>query len=184
MSARHILIGLLLFSPLSMGEDRPFLDEPDNTIRHDFTEKVWKEGEIMLPTRYEEQDLQEFQVDESSGNFHYFIDGSSLQTSEDGVSRFILIIRSSRGVDNSSYEGMRCGKREYRTYAYGSPQGFKAIPGNVWRHIKKSGPENYRHTLYDDLICNTNTGKANPPGDVLRAMRNNHKSQPTPYLQD
>ncbi|MEN8180212.1 MAG: CNP1-like family protein [Pseudomonadota bacterium] len=180
----YALLGLLLISPLSPAKDRPFIDEHDNTIRNDLVEKKWKEGEISLPDQYEDKNLQEFQMDNPSGDFRYFIDGGSLQTSEDGVSRFTLVIRSKNGVDNSSYEGIRCGEREYRVYAYGSKQGFKMMPGSDWKHISKSGYENYRHVLYNDLICNTNTGEANPPVAVLRAMKHNAKAQNSPFIQD
>ncbi len=187
MNTRKHLLGplvLLLISLQSPAKDRPFIDEPDTITRHDLVEKEWQEGEVSLPDHYEEQNLQEFQMDNSSGNFRYFIDGSSLQISKDGVSRFILVIRSQSGVDNSSYEGMRCGEREYRVYAYGSKQGFKLMPGADWKHISKSGNENYRLVLYNGLICNTNTGKSNPPDAVLHAMKRNIKVRNSSFLQD
>ena len=178
------LLGLLLISSHSLAKDSPFIDDADNTIRHDLVEKAWKEGEVSLPDQYQENNLQEFQLDNNSGDFRYFIDSSSLQTSKDGVTRFSLVIRSRSGVDNSSYEGMRCGQREYTVYAYGSKQGLKMMPESSWKHIKKSGRGNYRHALYNDLICNTNTGKANRLEDVLHAMKNGMKVTITPFLQD
>jgi hypothetical protein len=177
------LLGLLLISPLSPARDRPFVDEPEETLGSDIVEKTWKEGEVSLPERYQEKNLQAFRIGERS-NFRYFIDRESLQTSEDGVTRFILVIRSRSGVDNSSYEGIRCGQREYRVYAYGGPKGFKRIPGSDWRHIPKSGRENYRNYLYQDLICNTYTGKPNSPGVVIDAMRRNIEIRSTPFFQD
>lgn len=178
------LLGLLLISSYSQAKDRPFIDEPDNSIRHDLVEKEWKEGEVRLPDRYQEKNLQEFQLDNNSGKFRYFIDRSSLQTSKDGVARFILVIRSRSGVDNSSYEGMRCGERAYRVYAYGSKQGFKMMPESGWKPIRKSGYEKYRHVLYNDIICNTNTGKANRLDDVLHAMKHGLKVNNTPFIKD
>lgn len=178
-----ILLGLLL-SVASLARERPFIDEPDSSIRHDLEEKEWKEGEVKLPSRYKEENLREFELPRSSGSFRYFIDSDSLQTSADGVTRFILVIRSHTGVDNSSYEGMRCGEREYRVYAYGSKSGFKPLPGNEWLRISRTGYENFRHTLYDDIICNTLTGKANPPAAVFRAMQLGQKVNSSPFLQE
>ena len=186
MSARNLLMALfslLLFSGLSQAKDRPFLDEPEDT-RHDYEEKPWKEGEFQLPDQYLETNLREFQVDSAGRDFRYFIDRSSLQTTTDGVTRFVLVIRSRNGVDNSSYEGMRCGKRDYRVYAYGSKQGFKSLPATGWKRISQSGPANYRYTLYNDLVCNSNKGKANPPDDVFRAMQENTKVNNSLMLQD
>ncbi len=178
------LLSLLLIGLQTQAKDRPFIDEPDNTIRHDLVEKEWKEGEVALPDKYEEHNLREFQIDNSSGRFRYYIDSNSLQTTKDGVSRFILVIRSSSGVDNSTYEGIRCGEREYRVYAYGDKAGFKAMPGSSWKPISKSGYENYRHILYNDLICNTNTGKANPPDTVLHAMKQDKKVRGSIFMGD
>jgi hypothetical protein len=175
------LLGLLL-TVSSPARDRPFIDEPDNTIRDDLVEKEWKEGEVEIPTHYTEKALQEFEPPHSSGNFRYYLDAGSLQTGKDGVTRFILVIRSRNGVDNSSYEGMRCGEREYRVYAYGGKDGFMPMPTSDWRRIKKTGHENYRHFLYNDIICNTNTGKANQPAAVLRAMQLGRKVKSSPFL--
>ncbi len=109
-----------------MANDRPFIDEPDNTIREDFQEPEWKEGEVALPTGYQTENLQEFLMDDASGRFRYFIDRSSLQSDAEGVCRFILVIRSDSGAENSSYEGIHCGEREYKVYAYGSKQGLES----------------------------------------------------------
>ena len=178
------LCSLLLTSPLSHARDRPFIDEIDDTTNNDYVEKEWLEHKIDLPDGYQQNNLQEFQVDTSSGNFRYFIDASSLRTTADDVSRFSLVIRSSSGVDNSSYEGLRCGKRQYRVYAYGGNKGFKMMPGSEWKHINRSGQDNYRNTLYNDLICNSSTGKANSPEDVLNAMKRNKKIQSSSFIQD
>ena len=78
--------------------------------------------------------------------------------------------RSSRGVDNLSYEGIRCGMRKHKIYAYGSKDGLKMLPKPVWRKIPKTGFENYPNTLYSNLLCSLTTGKPNPPKAVFQAM--------------
>jgi hypothetical protein len=177
------LLSLAVTLPL-MAKDRPFIDEPDNTIREDFQDPEWKEGHVTVPTGYQTEDLQEFQLDNASGRYRYFIARSSLQSDADGACRFILVIRSSSGVENSSYEGMHCGAREYKVYAYGSQQGLKPLTQSSWQHITKSGWENYRNTLYNNLLCDLNTGKPNPPKAVFRAMENNTTVNHTPFLQN
>jgi hypothetical protein len=166
-----------------MAKDRPFIDEPD-TIRHDLDEYEWQEAGVRLPQGYREEDLQEFQLDVADARFRYFIDRASLQTDADGVSRVILVIRSKNGVDNSSYEGFHCGSRKYKVYAYGSRQGFKAMPKPSWQKIRRSGSENYRNILYNNLLCNLSTGKPNPPEAVIRAMQHQTTVISSPFLQD
>ena len=179
-----LLCSLIGFTLPLMAKDRPFIDEPDNTIREDFSEYEWQEAGVHLPQGYREEDLQEFHLDDASSRFRYFIDRNSLQSSKDGVSRFILVIRSESGVDNSSYEGIHCGAREFKVYAYGNNQGFKAIPKPVWQRISRSGRENYRNALYEDLLCNLNTGQTNPPQAVIRAMQHQGSATHSPFFQD
>jgi hypothetical protein len=175
---------LLGFTLPLMAKDRPFIDDPDNSIHNDVPEYEWQESGIRLPQGYQEQDLQEFQVDGASGRFRYFIDRSSLRSDADGTVRVILVIRSEYGAENSSYEGFHCGAREYKVYAYGSRQGFKAMPKPTWQRISRTGRENYRNVLYKNLLCNLNTGKPNPPKAVIRAMQNRSNVKSAPFIQD
>ena len=49
----------------------------------------------------------------------YFVDTTSIKIGEDGVIRFSLVIKSSAGALNVSYEGIRCVTRERKVYALG-----------------------------------------------------------------
>ena len=181
----HILLFSLFILALPLSaKDRPFIDEPDNTIREDFQELEWQEGDVTLPSGYSPDNLQEFMVEDASGRFRYFIDRNSLKSYADGVSRFILVIRSSNGVENSSYEGFHCGKREYKVYAVGTGNNLQRLPKPEWQHIPRSGRENYRGTLYNHLVCDLNTGKPNPPKTVLRAMQHETTVSSPPFLHE
>ena len=179
-----LLCSLIGFSLPLMAKDRPFIDEPDNTIREDLQEQEWQEAGVRLPQGYQAKDLQEFQLDDASGRFRYFVDRSSLQTDADGTFRLTLVIRSESGAENSSYEGFHCGSREYKVYAYGSSQGFKPMPKPTWQRISRTGRENYRNVLYKNLLCSLNTGKPNPPEAVIRAMQNQTTVKSNPFFQD
>jgi hypothetical protein len=178
-----VLLCSLLALP-SWASDRPFIDEPDNRIREDFHESEWKEADLALPKHYEEENLQEFHLDQASGRFRFFIDRASLQTTSDGVSRFLLVIRSENGAENTSYEGLRCGKRIYKVYAYGSGHGLQPVASANWQRISKSGRDNYRNALYSNLLCNLSTGKPNSPKVVFRAMQRHSTVQPFPFSQN
>jgi hypothetical protein len=168
---RYCLLALLLAAAPLNAKDRPFLDEPDPMGQDEFVEREWQEGEVVLPEHINEKDLQEFQVDPPDPRFRYFIERGSLHTASDGVTRFVLVIRSNSGAINSSYEGLRCGQRQYKVYAYGAKEGLKRLPGARWQSFLQYSSETYRKTLYNDLLCNLSTGQANPPDAVFRAMR-------------
>ncbi|MGD8910006.1 MAG: CNP1-like family protein, partial [Chromatiales bacterium] len=140
----------------------------------------WREEAITLPETFDPDDLQRFTLKGDNDRFTYAIERKSLRTGDDGVSRFIVVIRSNQGAVNSSYEGLRCGHREYRVYAYGSGQGLTPLSGTLWQPIPK-GASDYRAILYEDLICNLLSGKANPPNAVFQAMRNGHQVN-TPFF--
>jgi hypothetical protein len=148
------------YDPLEV-EDRIDYAPPDDELQ---------EEAITLPERYDPNDLQHFSLKGDSDRFTYAIERKSLRTGDDGVSRFIVVIRSNQGAVNSSYEGLRCGHREYKVYAYGSGQGLTPLPGTDWQAIPKDAG-GYRTILYEDLICNLQTGQANPPDAVFQAMR-------------
>lgn len=71
------------------------------------------------------ENLIEFTVLDAGG-FRFFVDRSSIVAGEDGVVRYVLVARSPSGVENVSYEGMRCASAEFRRYAFGRP-------GAAWR---------------------------------------------------
>jgi hypothetical protein len=151
--------------------------------KNDYTppDETWREEAITLPETFDPDDLQRFSLKKGgNGRFTYAIERKSLRTGDDGVSRFIVVIRSNQGAVNSSYEGLRCGHREYKVYAYGSDQGLTPLDSSDWQPISKD-TRDYRTVLYEDLICNLQTGKANPPDAVLQAMRHGRLVN-TPFI--
>jgi len=149
----------LAYDVLQDDDDRPRLPEPE-----------WHEGEVEIPEGYNPEDLQVFTPDGSDPRFQFFIERGSLKTAEDGVTRYLLVIRSRQGAVNSSYEGMRCGRRLYKVYAYGDARRLTPISGGDWRPIPRGGSSDYHTRLYEDLLCSIQTGKPNPPGRIFRAM--------------
>jgi len=91
--------------------------------------------------------LLEFPVIGANG-FRFFIDGSTLAPDKDGVVRYVLVARSPDGVDNVTYEGLRCRSAEQRIFALGRDGSWTTARG-AWRPI--SAP---RHrVLYDEYFC-------------------------------
>jgi hypothetical protein len=170
---RYTLLLLLLTLPgANLLAYDPLADEELN----DYVEPVddWKEMAVELPSPANQDNLQSFRISGRNDPFEYFIDRDSLQTGEDRVTRFLLLIRSNRGAVNSSYEGFRCGKRLHKVYAYGDGENLTAMPGAEWEELPKGGKD-YKTILYEDLICNILTGSANPADAVFSAMQSDRK---------
>jgi hypothetical protein len=140
----------------------------------------WQEGSVEIPDAFDPEDLQPFTVNGSQDRFEYAIERGSLQAGRDGVVRFLLVIRSTRGAVNSSYEGLRCGHRQSKVYAYGSGSGLSPLPAPQWQEIPKTS-SGYQAILYEDMLCSLSTGLPNPPDAVFQAMRSDRKVN-TPFL--
>lgn len=143
-------------------------------------DEEWQEQSITIPDTFDPDDLQPFSVRGSQDRFEYAIERGSLKAGQDGVIRFLLVIRSSQGAVNSSYEGLRCGFRQSKVYAYGSGSGLSPLKTSEWQEIPKSS-NGYQATLYEDLLCSLSTGHPNPPDAVFQAMRSGRQVD-APYL--
>jgi hypothetical protein len=149
------------------------LDDPLPDPEYNEPKQQWLESKVQIPRKIDADDLQEFQVAAGNTGFRYFLERGSLNLDSDGAIRFTLVIRSHSGATNSSYEGFRCGERLYKVYAYGGRDTLTPAPGMSWQPIPKDESTDYRAALYDDLLCNLQTGKPNPAEQVIEAMRNN-----------
>ncbi len=173
-----LLLGLAAVTPIKAYDP---LEDKDK-IDYVPPEEEWREVAIDIPQTFDAENLQLFSVRGGNDRFEYAIDRASLQTAEDGVTRFTVVIRSDRGAVNSSYEGLRCGHREHKVYAYGSGSGLTPLAAVDWQPIPRNTSD-YRAVLYEDLICNLNTGQPNSADAVFQAMRSGRRVA-TPFIND
>lgn len=82
------------------------------------SEKPWVEQLAQLPAYPDAKNLLAFDAGSVTSN-QYLVDTTSIKIGEDGVIRFSLVIKSSTGVLNVSYEGIRCATSERKLYALG-----------------------------------------------------------------
>lgn len=168
----HLFVLILILITPALHADNILME--DSYANPDWQpEEPFKEAEVKIPEGINLDDLQEFQVGADEPHFRYYIERSSLKTSTEGVTRFVVVIRSHSGATNSSYEGLRCGEREYKVYAYGGANKFFHAPDSEWQTIPMDESTDYRAALYDDLICNLLTGQTNPSDAIFGAMRDN-----------
>lgn len=115
-------------------------------------ERNFKEGEVTLPASSKPGKLLEFEVS-SLATFRFFIDSDSLSLGKDGVVRYMLVARSPSGVDNVTYEGIRCGSGLYKVYATGRSDG-KWIPRTMeWQEIPLRTVQRWHLVLRRSYFC-------------------------------
>jgi len=98
----------------------------------------------------------------ASSPFRFFIDGSTLSVDlKSTIVRYTLVARSPSGVDNVTYEAIRCSTAEYRVYYLGHPDRTWGGRFGGWGEIAQSRQIHYR-PLYRDYFC----PQANPIRDA------------------
>jgi hypothetical protein len=116
-------------------------------------EKSWVEQEAPLPAFPKTEDLIVFNAGAATSN-RFQIDPASIGVGADGVVRFTLVVRSSSGAENISFEGIRCSTRERKAYAFGRPEHtWSAARSPRWVQIRANDLNNHYSVLYFDHFC-------------------------------
>lgn len=128
----------------------------------DLDEPKWVEDEVVLPPFPKDENLREFYVSAMTSH-RFFVDASTLSVGKDGVVRYTLVVRTSGGATNITFEGIRCESREVRTYASGRHDGqWVKARLSEWRPIENK-PTNRQHAaLSRDLFCPSGTPIRSP----------------------
>jgi hypothetical protein len=111
--------------------------------------------------------LLRFQAPPGSST-QFFIDRTTLAVTPQGEVRYVIVARSSEGVDNVRFEALRCGSAEFRTYSFGRADGTWGGKASEWRPIARS-PQPWQAMLYREYFC----PQANPiasPAEGVRAL--------------
>jgi hypothetical protein len=139
-------------------------------------EKSWAENEAQLPAYPEQKDLISFKVGVTANDIKYFIDANSLSVGSDGVIRYTLVVVSSAGAQNVSFEGLRCDTAERRAYAFGRADGtWSKARSNQW--VKIQGSSNNHHVeLYTNYFCALGATAITSVESARRALRSGGQS--------
>lgn len=134
-------------------------------------EPDWKEGDYKMPAAPRESTLREFFVSSASPN-RFLIDEGSLVVSDDGVVRYVLVIRSPGGASNVTFEGIRCAASAWRIYASGRAGGeWSAARDANWQPIVDNTYNRVRAALAKDHFCDGPVPPRNRE-EVLLRLRN------------
>lgn len=113
----------------------------------------WKEGEVVMPSPVEEARLRAFYVSSASPN-RFFVDEGSVSVGDDGVVRYVLLVRTPGGAENVTFEGIRCATGERRIYASGRKDGeWVAMKRSEWQPIGDNAYNRPRAALAYDYFC-------------------------------
>ncbi len=131
--------------------------------------RPWAELQAQLPGAPNSAVLIPFEVSPATRHLH-FIDPASLSAGGDGVVRYTVLIRTTGGAENISYEGMRCATGERKIYAFGRPSGeWSRNKYARWEPIQARRPESYHRELFFHYFC-TVDGAADL-GVIRRALQ-------------
>ena len=137
--------------------------------KNDRPVEQFKELEVKLPGYPKADDLLSFDAGAASPH-RFYIDSKSLSVGTDGVVRYTLVVKTSGGTTNVSYEGMRCDLREVKIYATGGAAGTwaRALDPH-WASIRARTVNNQHAVLFRDYFCGLKTGKT-PVARVQEAL--------------
>ncbi|RZT41070.1 CNP1-like family protein [Cupriavidus agavae] len=140
-----------------------------------FEDKPFKEQQAALPALPQDADLIPFSVNDSADNFRFAVDPKSISVGDDNVVRYTVVITSSGGGRNVSYEGLRCDAFERRIYAT-LPKGAPAwIPNqgeerDLWIRMQTRSRNAYAATLARDYFCD-GRAVAGKPERLIRDLK-------------
>jgi hypothetical protein len=157
-----ILLGLTLSTAAFAGLGLRDSDDPDAQQR--------EEEAIRLPASPQEGNLREFYVSATTAH-KFYIDAATLGVGKDGVVRYVLVVRTSGGATNTTYEGIRCESGEYKIYATGHRDGtWMPTRKGEWRSIVNKPTNRHHAALSRDYFC-PGRGTILTPAEGREALR-------------
>ena len=130
------------------------------------------ERPVRLPSVPTRSDLVELDDALFDGGVRVFLDPASLSQARPGVVRYTMLLVSVAGVENLFYESIHCENKEWRTLAFGTPEGeFRLVAGPRWRSLRAGGSTGYRRTLARAYVCIMQRRTADRAEDLRRRLR-------------
>lgn len=111
------------------------------------------EREVALPAFPKQENLIEFYAGELTSNLFY-IDPLSLSVDKEGIVRYTMVVKTSGGATNISFEGIRCETRQFRLFAIGRSDGtWTRARSGEWREIENKVVNRHHVALNRDYLC-------------------------------
>ena len=126
-----------------------------NDYQEDDGEKKWQELTLEPPAFPKQENLREFYVSAVATN-KFFIDASTLAVGADDVVRYVLVVQTSGGATNVSFEGIHCKELKWKHYASGHRDGTwttSRAAQTLWRPIENKPVNRHHAALSRDYFC-------------------------------
>lgn len=90
----------------------------------------------------------------AQATFRFYVDARSISVGRDGVVRYTLVARSPSGVDNTSFEGIRCKAGAVKVYAGLRRDGTWAPRATAaWQEIQPKTIQRWHQVLQREFFC-------------------------------
>ena len=179
--ARALLVVVAVLLPSGAFAQRPtYTPQPAPT--REATPLEWVDLDVDPPDYPVPRNLVEFNTSIAQRN-HAYVDTGTLTVGDDGVVRYSMVIQASGGVDNVTFEGIRCATREFRIYAVGDRGGrWAKAAGARWHPIEYKEINNQRQFLYRDIFCPTGSVVGSRE-EAIQALKRGINSKVEPRMR-
>ncbi len=101
------------------------------------------------------------------------VDPQTIAVGEDGVVRYVVVMRNTSGNTSASYEGIRCSSDEVKTYARWSASGqWNLLAHPEWKAVSDNMPSHHAQVFARQAACvNHATTSKQEVIDALKARQ-------------
>ena len=143
---RFALIGLLLVAAAAQAQFKSDWERANEDRLKQSDEQ------LVPPPPLDRSSLVELKLHVSADTeFRYYVDARSVSVGADRIVRYALVARGPNGIENVSFEGIRC-PSQYRVYAVGHADGSWAGRPSEWRAISRN-PNSSQAALARQYFC-------------------------------
>ena len=134
-----------------------------------FAPMIFKEGTTAMPLNPPNKStLVPFYVSMTT-TFKFAIDTDSILIGADGITRYIVVLTSPNGSQQSQYEGIRCDSYQWRLYGAFENNKWNENPLGSWAAIKFNTPNRYQAALAQGAFCNL-TSQEKSMAVIMKAL--------------
>jgi hypothetical protein len=144
------------------------------------TKQPTEASDVKFPPFPQPENLIPFVVS-ATADSKFMIDSESLSVTPDRVVYYTLVIVSSAGARNVSYEAIRCATAERRVYGFGrSDDTWSKARGDQWLRIQESTVYRQHAALFGEYFCTIGTSlrDADDARRILRSGGNRASVRP------
>lgn len=150
-----VAAGVFAGTPGVLGDGRTGHSAGRDDGRYQEDEPVQEMKDVEPPAFPKQENLLEFYVSAATTN-KYFIDASTLAPGMDGIVRYVLVVMTSGGATNVSFEGINCRERTWKHYATGRSDSTwvkSSATRSEWRPIENKPVNRHHAALNREFFC-------------------------------